>query len=93
MRSARSDKISFSVRSLTTKATGHTLGAAGIIELGISLLSLTHQQVPQNLHLHTRDSDMNIALADQLMSRPINRVLSNSFGFGGSNCSLIAGVN
>jgi 3-oxoacyl-[acyl-carrier-protein] synthase I len=78
--------------SSSTKGwTGHTLGAAGIVEAGIGLLSMTYGQIPQNLHLETRDTSMNIALVEQTLSQTVNQVLSNSFGFGGSNCSLILG--
>lgn len=78
--------------SSTKGWTGHTLGAAGIVEASIGLLSMTHGQIPNNLHLETRDTTMNIALAEQMHNQPVKRVLSNSFGFGGSNCSLILGV-
>lgn len=73
--------------------TGHTLGAAGIIEVGIGLLSIAHNYIPQNLHLTHIDPTMQIALVQEPISQPVKRVLSNSFGFGGSNCSLIVGSN
>lgn len=77
--------------SSTKGWTGHTLGAAGIVEASIGLLSMTHGQIPQNLHLETRDTTMNIALVEQTQNQTVKHVLSNSFGFGGSNCSLILG--
>ncbi len=78
--------------SSTKGWTGHTLGAAGIVEASIGLLSMTYGQIPQNLHLETRDTNMNIALVEQTQNQTVTRVLSNSFGFGGSNCSLILGA-
>lgn len=78
--------------SSTKGWTGHTLGAAGIVEASLSLLSMTYGQIPQNLHLETRDTTMNIALVEQMQSQTVKQILTNSFGFGGSNCSLILGV-
>jgi 3-oxoacyl-[acyl-carrier-protein] synthase-1 len=78
--------------SSTKGWTGHTLGAAGIVEASIGLLSITHGHIPQNLHLQQRDSAMTIALAEAPQQQSVQRILSNSFGFGGSNCSLILGV-
>ncbi len=78
--------------SSTKGWTGHTLGAAGIVEASIGLLSMAHSHIPQNLHLETRDPNMAIALVEQPQHQPVKRILSNSFGFGGSNCSLILGM-
>ena len=77
--------------SSTKGWTGHTLGAAGIVEACIGLEAITHGHLPQNLHLQQVDSDMTIDLLSQPLKRQVTRVLSNSFGFGGSNCSLILG--
>lgn len=79
--------------SSTKGWTGHTLGAAGIVEASIGLLSMTHGVIPQNLHLQKRDTSMAIALAECAHKQSVKRILSNSFGFGGSNCSLILGVH
>ncbi len=79
------------VASSTKGWTGHTLGAAGIVEASIGLLCIANNYIPQNLHLETPDPDMKIALAAKPLHQPLKRVLSNSFGFGGSNCSLILG--
>lgn len=79
--------------SSTKGWTGHTLGAAGIVEASIGLLSISHSYIPKNLHLETRDPDMKIALVDTAVQQPVKRILSNSFGFGGSNCSLILGAS
>lgn len=77
--------------SSTKGWTGHTLGAAGIVEACIGLDAITHDYLPQNLHLQAPDEDMSIALLKNPQAQPVTRVLSNSFGFGGSNCSLILG--
>ncbi len=79
--------------SSTKGWTGHTLGAAGIIEAGFSLLCLEHQFVPANLHLEQQDPAIDIRLPRTAQRLAVKRVLSNSFGFGGSNCSLLLGEN
>ena len=78
--------------SSTKGATGHTLGAAGAVEAVICALALSHDLLPGSPGTSTLDPA--IPLAYQLSSRPasLRRALSNSFGFGGSNCSLIFGV-
>ena len=71
--------------------TGHTLGAAGGIEAVICALVLQHRLLPGGLN--TRELDPSLAVNYLLQNReqPVARVLSNSFGFGGTNCSLIFG--
>jgi 3-oxoacyl-[acyl-carrier-protein] synthase I len=78
--------------SSTKGWTGHTLGAAGIVEAVFSLLCLRDGFLPRSLN--TRDKDPRIEGAILLESRaaPLRRAMSNSFGFGGSNCSLVFGV-
>ncbi len=78
--------------SSTKGATGHALGAAGAIEAVICALALTHGLLPGSPHTLTPDPA--IPLDYQLRARAgrLRRVLSNSFGFGGSNCSLVFGV-
>jgi 3-oxoacyl-[acyl-carrier-protein] synthase-1 len=77
--------------SSTKGATGHTLGAAGGIEAVICTLSLQHGLLPGGMN--TRDVDPELGLNYLLASReaPVARTLSNSFGFGGTNCSLVLG--
>ena len=82
--------------SSTKGWTGHTLGAAGIVESAISLLALEHGFLPRSLN--TLDKDPAIEAAILMETRRIGArepalrcVLSNSFGFGGSNCSLLFG--
>jgi 3-oxoacyl-[acyl-carrier-protein] synthase I len=82
----------YSVSVSSTKGwMGHTLGAAGIVEVCIGLQALNHGYLPENLHLQQTDDDVHIRLLKQPEKRTIKKVLSNSFGFGGSNCSLILG--
>jgi 3-oxoacyl-[acyl-carrier-protein] synthase-1 len=77
--------------SSTKGATGHTLGAAGALEAVIAALALRHQFVPAGVQ--TTNPDPGLGLNYVLASRParLRTVLSNSFGFGGTNCSLIFG--
>jgi 3-oxoacyl-[acyl-carrier-protein] synthase I len=78
--------------SSTKGATGHTLGAAGAVEAVICALALGNDLLPGSPQ--TRQLDPAISLDYLLSSRPgkLRHALSNSFGFGGSNCSLIFGV-
>jgi len=76
--------------SSTKGATGHTLGAAGALEALICALGLTHGLLPAGAN--TVDLDPAVELDYLLASREaprLRRALSNSFGFGGSNCSLV----
>ena len=76
--------------SSTKSATGHLLGAAGAIEAIFSLLAIRDGVAPPTLNLEnpSRDSVIDrVALAAQ--ERPIDTVLSNSFGFGGTNASIL----
>ena len=78
--------------SSTKGATGHTLGAAGAIEAVICALALANDFLPGSPHTQTLDPG--IPLQYLLRARPgkLRRALSNSFGFGGSNCSLVLGI-
>ena len=76
--------------SSTKSATGHLLGAAGAIEAIFSILAVRDNVAPPTLNLHSpsRDSVIDrVALAAQ--PRKIDMALSNSFGFGGTNASII----
>ena len=77
--------------SSTKGATGHTLGAAGALEAVICALCLQHDLMPAGLN--TREVDPTAGVHYLLENRRgrLTRVMSNSFGFGGSNCSLIFG--
>ena len=77
--------------SSTKGWTGHLLGAAGITEAIIAMLAVEHGFIPGSMHTRTLDPalELNYQLANG--AGELRRVLSNSFGFGGSNCSLILG--
>ena len=78
--------------SSTKGATGHTLGAAGAVETVICALALTAGLIPGSPG--TENIDPTIPIDYVLNTRPknVSRALTNSFGFGGSNCSLILGI-
>lgn len=78
--------------SSTKGATGHTLGAAGAVEAALSMLALRDGLMPGGLNLRERDPALRIAYLAENRRAPLRRVLSNSFGFGGSNASLIFGA-
>lgn len=80
------------VRVTATKGfTGHTLGAAGITEAIISFLSIEHQFLPATINTRELDSDIDVDVQLQGQDMHVDNVMSNSFGFGGNNCSLIFG--
>lgn len=70
-------------------AIGHTLGAAGAAEAILCLIALKEGIVPANTGLETIDPTIACNVVAQSQSAPLNHVLSNSFGFGGSNCALV----
>ena len=87
------DNIEKTSISSTKSATGHLLGAAGAIEAIYSILSIVNQVVPPTNNLVNPDSE---TLGFDLVpihakKRNVNNVLSNSFGFGGTNASLLIG--
>ncbi|MCU7943429.1 MAG: beta-ketoacyl-[acyl-carrier-protein] synthase family protein [Candidatus Thiodiazotropha sp. (ex Cardiolucina cf. quadrata)] len=81
-----------SVACSSTKGwTGHTLGAAGITEAVFSLLSLKHGFLPGTMQTEKIDPALHTSVLLESRSTALHYVLSNSFGFGGSNCSLLFG--
>lgn len=78
--------------SSTKSATGHLLGAAGAIEAIFSVLAIRDQVAPPTINLDTPAVDTKVDLAPNAKrERKIDVALSNSFGFGGTNASLIMG--
>jgi 3-oxoacyl-[acyl-carrier-protein] synthase-1 len=75
--------------SSTKGWTGHTLGAAGIVETVISALCLTRGLVPGSLNTRRVDPALRCRVALENDFCSIKRVLTNFFGFGGNNCSLV----
>jgi len=78
--------------SSTKGATGHTLGAAGAVEAVICALALSHDLLPGSPNTATLDPAIPIQYLLHNRSGQVRHALSNSFGFGGSNCSLVLGV-
>jgi 3-oxoacyl-[acyl-carrier-protein] synthase-1 len=78
--------------SSTKGATGHTLGAAGALEAIISALSIKNGLMPGGVHTTRIDPTLTAHYIKENRRAPVRRVLSNSFGFGGTNCSLIFGA-
>ena len=77
--------------SSTKSMTGHLLGAAGAIESIFSILSLRDNRLPPTINLDNLDADapkLNY-VANESQEKEINYVLNNSFGFGGTNASLV----
>jgi 3-oxoacyl-[acyl-carrier-protein] synthase I len=77
--------------SSTKGATGHTLGAAGALEAVICGLVLQHGFMPAGLNTTAVDPSLGVRYLLENRHGKVGRVMSNSFGFGGSNCSLILG--
>ena len=77
--------------SSTKGMTGHTLGAAGALEAILAMLALEEGIVPGSPGTRTRDPDLRARYEIEARPAPIGLALSNSFGFGGSNCSLAFG--
>ncbi len=76
--------------SSTKSLTGHLLGAAGGLEAGLSALSLFHQVLPPTINYQTPDPECDLDYVPT-KARPaeLNYALSNSFGFGGTNGTLL----
>ncbi len=79
--------------SSTKGATGHTLGAAGGLEAVLCALALRHGLLPGGLNTRQLDPALPLNYLLDNHERPVSRVLSNSFGFGGTNCSLVLGLS
>jgi 3-oxoacyl-[acyl-carrier-protein] synthase-1 len=77
--------------SSTKGATGHTLGAAGALEAVICAIALSEGVMPGGVHTSRVDPALATHYLCENRSAHLSRVLSNSFGFGGTNCSLIFG--
>ncbi len=77
--------------SSTKGATGHTLGAAGGVEAVIAALAMQHGLVPGGSGTGQVDKTLELNYAREPHPRDVRRVISNSFGFGGTNCSLALG--
>lgn len=74
--------------SSTKPLTGHTLAAAGAVEAVFSILALQHGIIFPNLFFNTAMEELYLSPQTKIQRKPVNHVLSNSFGFGG-NCSAL----
>jgi 3-oxoacyl-[acyl-carrier-protein] synthase II len=76
--------------SSTKSMTGHLLGAAGGLEAGITVLAVHNQKIPPTINLEVPDEGLDLDyVPGQARERSIRYALSNSFGFGGTNGSLL----
>ena len=76
--------------SSTKSLHGHLLGAAGALESIITILSLKHSKAPFTINLENLDFDTSLKfVCDEMVSYDANYALTNSFGFGGTNGSLL----
>jgi 3-oxoacyl-[acyl-carrier-protein] synthase II len=72
---------------------GHTLGAAGAVEAAIVALSLKHQVIPPTINYDTPDPECRVnVVSNEARPCAMTHALSNSFGFGGTNVSLLLGT-
>jgi len=75
--------------SSTKGMMGHSLGAAGAIEVVVCLLALQHQFLPGNINFGAPDENIDLnVIANKARPAVLRTVLSNSFGFGGTNASI-----
>ena len=77
--------------SSTKGWTGHTLGACGAIEAVICALAIERSFMPGSVNTRTLDPAMGLHYLMDTRSHPVGVTMSNAFGFGGTNCSLVLG--
>jgi 3-oxoacyl-[acyl-carrier-protein] synthase-1 len=75
--------------SSTKGVTGHTLGAAGIVEAIVAAQALERQALPPCANWQAPDPALDVNLVTQPAAARLRHAMSNSFGFGGSNCTLV----
>ena len=76
--------------SSTKSMTGHLLGASGGVEAIFSVLALKNSKLPPTINLENQDKECDLNyIPNETIEKNVNFVLSNSFGFGGTNASLI----
>ena len=87
---ALAEHFSESTRVSSTKAwTGHTLGAAGIVESVIAIDALATGLLPGTLNCENLDPELRFPVITDNVEKDIRCSMTNSFGFGGNNCSLV----
>lgn len=75
--------------SSTKSMMGHSLGAAGAVEAVICLLAMREGMLPPNLHFTQADEGLDLNIVRKPASASLNLTVSNSFGFGGTNASIV----
>jgi 3-oxoacyl-[acyl-carrier-protein] synthase-1 len=76
--------------SSTKSLTGHSLGAAGVQEAIYSLLMLQNNFICESAHIDELDEAFaNVPIVQKRQDVPLNAIMSNSFGFGGTNATLV----
>ena len=71
---------------------GHTISAAGAVEAVFTLLTLEHQRIPPTINYHMPDPAIPLDVVPNVAREArMRHALSNSFGFGGQNASLVMG--
>src|SRR6185312_14318561 len=71
---------------------GHTLSAAGAVEAVVSLLTMQHQRIPPTINYKVPDPNIPMdVVPNEARDATVRHVISNSFGFGGQNVSLVMG--
>ncbi len=76
----------------TKGATGHTLGAAGAVEAAFAIVAIEEGWIPASLHATPIDPEVQVRVNLSRRELRCRAVLSNSFGFGGSNVSVLVGA-
>jgi len=76
--------------SSTKGMMGHSLGAAGAVEAVVCLLALRHQFLPPNINFRGTEESLELnIIANEACPASLRAVMSNSFGFGGTNASIV----
>jgi len=75
--------------SSTKPYTGHTLAAAGVVDTVFSILSIQHQLLFPNLNFSQKIEELSFEPIKTLQQAEINHIITNSFGFGGNDSSLV----
>ena len=74
--------------SSTKSMTGHLLGAAGAIEAIAAIMAVVHDIIPPTINFSVPDQNLNLTL-NKAQNRKVNIAISNTFGFGGHNASVV----
>lgn len=84
-------KNAYSIPISSTKSmTGHLLGAAGAVELIVCILAIKNGVIPPTINLENSDPECDLDyVANKARKKEINTAISNSFGFGGNNSTLV----